>query len=231
MRLPNQVTPSSIAPVGAALLLVAVIAFGGIDSRPAAGAAEYNAAVRTSIEQIPYRVGAWVGVDSEPTQAAVRLLTPNKILQRRYINSTTGASVSLLIVHCGDVRDMLGHYPPVCYPAHGWRAVATEPTVISVNGAPASTRLYQFSRREDMVEHRMSVLDFFVLPGQQRVIFADMDEVERAARSGASGGLGVAQIQLVFAGDASVEDRRVVTGEILLAIENAVHAIGRGVQK
>ena len=40
MRLPNQVTPSSIAPVGAALLLVAVIAFGGIDSRPAAGAAE-----------------------------------------------------------------------------------------------------------------------------------------------------------------------------------------------
>jgi hypothetical protein len=86
-------------------------------------AEDYHRAIRDAVNAIPHQIGPWEGADEEVTPAAIELLRPNIIMARRYTHQDTGQVVSLLIVHCKDARDLMGHYPPVCYPAQGWRVV------------------------------------------------------------------------------------------------------------
>ncbi len=135
-----QSIPARIAPYVCAAVLCVFIVMGGISARRPSGTADYRARVKAAIEAIPYRIGPAVGTDSEPTEAAIRLLSPNKILERRYLDPSTGGAFSLLFVHCGDARDMNGHYPPVCYPAHGWKLGDTQPLNIEINGEKACAK-------------------------------------------------------------------------------------------
>jgi hypothetical protein len=217
-------------PALTAAILAAMFIIGGTAADEPSGGPEYRERVREAIDAIPYRIGAWVGVDIEPTPAAVRLLTPNRILQRRYVNPKTGGSISLLIVHCRDARDMLGHFPPVCYPAHGWKQVGTQTVSMSIGGMSAPGAVYQFVQKADLTELRMEVIDFFVLPTDETSIVADMDSVERVARSPRSAGLGVAQIQIVFNSEMADDERVKVLREVLSALEPTVAAISRGVE-
>jgi len=57
-----------------------------------------------------------------------------------------------MIVHCGDVRDMIGHYPPVCYPANGWKPGPSAPTGIQVNQEDATAYRYEFSRNDELFD-------------------------------------------------------------------------------
>lgn len=83
----------------------------------------YHAAVRDAVLEIPRQIDGWQGTDQEVPAAAIELLRPNVLLSRRYTHQETGQVVTLLIVHCKDARDLMGHYPPVCYPAQGWRII------------------------------------------------------------------------------------------------------------
>ena len=47
---------------------------------------------------------------------------PTAVLSRRFVELGTGRHATLGVIHCGDVRDMNGHYPPSCYPSSGWHA-------------------------------------------------------------------------------------------------------------
>ena len=86
---------------------------------------EYHASVKAAVEAVPTVVGSWVGIDTPVPEAAVRMLHPNIILSRRYQNLSTNETLTVLLVHVRDARDVLGHYPPVCYPGQGWRARAS----------------------------------------------------------------------------------------------------------
>jgi hypothetical protein len=220
-----------LAPVVAAILLVALIASGGIDAHRHAGMDEYLAEVRLAIESVPHRIGPAVGTDVEPTPAAVRLLAPNKILQRRYLDPLTGSSKSLLIVHCSDIRDMLGHYPPVCYPAHGWRAGPKRSMPVDVGGRSAIAMMYEFMRMDDLVESRMTVMNFFILPGNNGQVAPDMESMARLARTQQAAGLGVAQIQIVLDGTPSDSERENAARQVLGVLGPVVEAIGRGVER
>ena len=83
-------------------------------------------AVADAIAAAPYRIGPWAGADEPPAPAAIKLLHTNAILARRYERVGGDGSVSVLVVHCTDVRDMRGHWPPMCYPANGWMPRAQE---------------------------------------------------------------------------------------------------------
>jgi hypothetical protein len=219
------------APLLTGVLLVILIAAGGIDAHRHHGIEAYMAGVRTAIEAVPHRIGASVGSDVEPLAGAVRMLSPNKILQRRFIDPSTGSAMSLLIVHCGDVRDMLGHYPPVCYPAHGWRMSARSSMAIEIAGREEPIMVYQVSRTENLMESRITILNFFILPGNPAQIAPDMDDVERIARTQAAAGLGVAQIQIVIDGVPDLEMQVRTAREVVQALEPVVQSIAHGAAK
>ncbi|MFW6061969.1 MAG: exosortase-associated EpsI family protein, partial [Planctomycetota bacterium] len=106
-----------------ATLTLAIIG-GALAERLSYGSADeadpYHRRVAERIANIPYTIGDWKGEDVSVPRSAVELLQPNALCSRQYRNQKTGQVLSLLVVHCRDARDMTGHYPPVCYPAHGW---------------------------------------------------------------------------------------------------------------
>lgn len=216
------------APAIAAALLGAIWWSGGIDAREHRHAEAYFAQVASAVDALPYRIGRWVGVDSEPSPSGVKLLRPNRILQRRYMDPATGDAVSLLIVHCGDVRDMLGHYPPMCYPAHGWRLEQALPAQVRIEGRDAPARLYRFSRTDEITQRHMSILNFFILPNRDVPIAADMDTLERASGSAATVRLGAAQIQILReSGDLGAASPEVVE-EFVRTLEPIIREVVAG---
>lgn len=202
-----------------------------MDAPPLRGAPEYFDRVAEAIERVPYRIGRWIGKDVEAQPAAVRLLRPNKLMQRRYTDPFTGEEISLLIVHCGDVRDMAGHYPPVCYPAHGWRELKGQPDleIVSLLGQSAHARVYRFEQVREGVTRQMIVFNFFVLPGDGGPVTPDMDDLERATQRRASATLGSAQVQILVTERMSEAERREVVAEFVRAIEPSLREIARGV--
>jgi hypothetical protein len=222
---------SQTAPAVSAILLVALLVVGGLGDPERDGLEEYMAEVRAAIEAIPLRIGAAVGTDTEPTQAAVRLLSPNKILQRRFLDPFTGESKSLLIVHCGDVRDMQGHYPPVCYPAHGWISGPRRSIPIEIDGNQVIAVVYEFRRTDELVERTMTVANFFILPGRGANFVSDMDGLQRVARLRGRAGLGVAQVQIVLDGSPDVDTVERKVRELVPVVEPVARAIGRGVER
>jgi hypothetical protein len=219
------------APYVCIAMLAGLFFAGGLQASTPKGADDYRARVRKAIDAIPYKIGPAVGSDVEPTRAAILLLSPNKIFQRRYVDPSTGWSQSLLIVHCKDVRDMTGHYPPNCYPAHGWRSQGAERAPIQLDGESAEAMVFRFSRPEEITDRRMIVFDFFIIPDEGGTIFADMEEMDRAARASKVGGLGVAQVQIVLDEDSSPQWRETMVRESLLAVAPAVKVIGQGVKR
>lgn len=162
-----------------------------------ADAAPYHEAVRAAIALIPRQVGPWIGADAEVPEPAQRLLRPNAILARQFQRTDPAASASLVVVQCRDTRDLIGHYPPVCYPAHGWIAGGMDDLEMEVDGDATPVRRYEFTRSSWGRESSLVVYSFFVIPGQGRV--RGMDAVGRAAADYSRRHFGAAQVQVVFA--------------------------------
>lgn len=184
------------------------------------------------ISSYPYYVGTWVGQDEEVTQAAVQLLRPNKILSRRYTNtSSTGpgarGSFQLLIVQCRDSRDMVGHYPPVCYPAHGQMLLSEEPRDWKVDGMTVKGMEYLFSYRsaEQGILKRV-VYNFMIIPGQG---FArDLGSLEKAAEDYQERYYGAAQFQMVFSDSIDRADRDAILKQVIAAKPDMIRALMSG---
>ncbi len=216
---------SLLAPAVSAVVIAAVGVWGLGVPRVAPDTA-YLARVASAIDAIPYSVGGMVGTDVTPTPAAVKLLKPNRILQRQYMDPSTGHASSLLVVHCADLRDMLGHYPPVCYPAHGWVIESAVDTELTWDGKAYPAKMYRFSRSGgDMSAQSMSVLSFFVLPGADPAIVADMDHLERAARKPEIAGRGAAQFQILSLRQVEQRDQQTMTSALLEAAAPAIRSV------
>ena len=159
----------------------------------------YLAEVRADVKDLPETFGAWRGEDAPVPTAAITLLRPNAALSRRYVNTESGTAFQLWVVHCGDARDMAGHYPPVCYPNSGWsqegsREVQFEPE----NDLPGME--YTFSQMIAGRNRQLVVANLILLPnGQPATTLEDLRELESDYRNRYRG---AAQLQFVF--DASV---------------------------
>jgi len=219
-----------LAPALSAGLLIALMATGGAATISTEQTEAYHAAVRRAVEIIPYKIGPWVGRDVEAPPAAVKILRPNVLLQRRFTDPRTGRAFSLLVVHTGDVRDMLGHYPPKCYPAHGWVETDRKDTSIPIAGGGMPATEYDFRRLSDGFEQHLNVIGFFVVPGGDMDVVASYSEVTAAGRQRTRAGLGAAQIQLVSGGDFDAAERREIAAEFVQAIEPVIRVIAGGIQ-
>lgn len=220
-------------PALSAAILLGVATFRGFTPVEAEGVDAYFTEVRESIERIPYRIGPWIGRDGMPSESAQRLLKPNKIMQRDYTDPTTGAQVSLLIVHCGDTRDMEGHWPPNCYPRAGWdQAGAGRTEAFTLGGVSYPATRYTFERGTSITTRsRLEILNFFVLPGETSAIVAGMDEVNRASQRRTTAGLGAAQVQILLPAGLSDEAKRTVVDEFTRAVEPTVSVIAQGASR
>lgn len=174
----------------------------------------YHASAKAAVDAVPYIIGYWTGQDDEIPVAAQKLLRPNVILSRTYSDNTPAGemrgesrSVGLLIVQCRDSRDMIGHWPPICYRAHGMTMDAKycSPRDWKVGETVISGYEYQFTGVFQGQTSRTIVYNFLIVPGSG--IVRDMKGVEQAAEDYQQRYYGAAQFQVVFHGQASQQER------------------------
>ena len=165
---------------------------------------DYHTRAKAAVTAMPWKVEAlgtyWTAVEREAEPAAVRLLRPNIILSRKYVQNTTSGrplTAELLIVQCRDSRDMTGHYPPICYPNIGNELVYEERHgPIEVHGERVPFTEYHFEKYTQGQPVRQCVYNFFVVPG--RGVVDDIDGVHEAAEDYERRFFGAAQFQVLM---------------------------------
>ena len=224
----NRTSIGRFSPLVALVLLAAMLVTGGVNVYAPANADRYFANVAERIRQTPYQIGAWNGIDEPMTEPARELLKPNELLQRRYRNRDTGESFTLLMIHCKNTRDMEGHYPPVCYPRHGWAMRGTNPLVLSVDDQEIPANRYGFDKPSRQTVG-MDVLGFFVLPSDEQPYTAGMEALTRASRARSAAGMGAAQIQIITERSMPQTQRDEIVAMVLEEIGPTLRLIARGV--
>lgn len=220
------------APVVAAMILLAIIVFGGLGVEQPVWAEEYHAEVRSAINSIPEQVGDWIGTDDPEIQPAQqRILKPNIIVQRTYRQPGSDRYLRLLVVHCKLASDMNGHYPRICYPNMGWTLDAIEPVSIRMGTTAIPATHYEFTYNRDGREIKMYNINFFVLPARGQNLAADMQALEESSRSVRKAGLGAAQIQLISDEPLNTEEWRPVIERFVRSIEGPIDAIVQGAER
>ena len=194
---------------GVSVFAAALLLFGiGVEIRrrgPPDDAALHHERVRRAAESsIPFSFGPWIGRDVDPVAGTEDILHPNVLVQRDYENIRTGERVSVLFVQSLDARDLLGHYPPVCYPAHGLVSGPAVAMDAELEGRRIPHMRYAFSRTDIESASGIAVDAFLVVPGGG--IVRDMASVDQAAADARRRHLGAAQFQVVT--DASLPSAR-----------------------
>ena len=107
------------APIAAFLCCVGLVARHTRSLSPTEDATAYKEVVRNAITSMPHDAGEWSGIDVPIPSQAQQLLRPTAYLSRQYVNRSTGESCLVVVVHCGDARSMLDHYPAQLLPGSG----------------------------------------------------------------------------------------------------------------
>lgn len=196
-------------------------------ARPAPEDAEpYHARVRAAVDAVPRQVEGWIGEDVDIPEAAQRLLKPNAILSRGYRNIETGQAVTLVIVHTKDARDMLGHYPPNCYPRAGWTMESDGPRTWQVDALRYEGMEYAFSFTKPGQRQEMVVDNLLILPGGE---FArDMGQVIHLASDYTRHFFGAGQVQVITPAGMTDQQRQAVFQTMIGAITPVIDALRSG---
>ncbi len=211
----------------AVLCSVALLCGAALSSRVAVdeeGVRGYHAGVREAAARFPLDSGQWVGRDVPLPPSATKLLRPNAILARQYQSTEReDLAATLMIVQCADIRDMQGHYPPNCYPAHGWGA-GEGPVDARVGELPALR--YEFVRRSERGEMGITVYNAFILPSGE--VTTSMREVRRASSDYEMRPYGAAQIQVLFDDTVPAGEHAMVLAEMRRIADPVVRVLMEG---
>jgi uncharacterized protein DUF3485 len=213
----------TLAAAAAVLLLAGVAVEAGARSGAADVALHHERVRRVADSAIPYSMGDWIGRDVEPAPSAVALLRPNVLLDRQYVNVATGEVATLVFVQCSDARDLIGHYPPKCYPAHGWTLEDARPRTWNVGGREIPGMRYRFRGLAGR-QSAMVVDNFMVLPTGD--VGRDMDAVDAVARDVRLRELGAAEVQVVTGVDTTDERRDEVVRELVAGMLELIATVG-----
>ena len=178
--------------------------------------------IAEKMDAFPYQLADWMGTDVPIPTAAMDILNPNSLVSRRYTRLNSDENVVMALIHCSDIRDMQGHYPPVCYPARGWNLEegSVENIPMLLGDTDVSMRLYRFKRFDRTgLEQRQVVLSMFLLP--DGLMTTDMQDLKGISSRGTSlSSTGVAQLQMVF--NETLDQKTVVeqAGALMSAVPN-----------
>jgi hypothetical protein len=215
--------------IAAALLLVLPIVLPDESVTTAAFEAR-NARIAEAMEEVPWRIGRWRGVEVPQPVAVQDVLRPNALLSRQYQEIGGNLQAVLVVVHCSDTRDMLGHYPPVCYPANGWLPVpdsgGIEPVAVKfADRRSIDCMRYDFYVNADLGSKRgIQIYNFFVLPGGG--IAHELSELRSQAGRTRTSAMGVAQVQIALSDQVSDEEARRAVAELLEGIQPLFAVLG-----
>lgn len=222
---------SWIGPGLAALMLASLTVLHYFERGTAGNIDHYMAVVAEQIDAVPTNIGPYVGRDAAVAPGAIRLLKPNRIIQRRYTNIASEAreTFSLLLVHCQVAKDMNNHFPPNCYPNSGWEmAGPPEDLTVTVGELRIPAKRYRFGRADDMLADDMDILSFFVLPSGQVRFGGDMGLVDHSSRLPWTDKLGAGQVQILTPAAMPEDLRGEIWDQALGALAPSLHAIAEG---
>lgn len=216
-------------PLCASLLLASITLFRILAAQPVPQVERYHARVASVIDRFPFRIGNYVGADAELSKPAVELLKPNRIIQRTFVNIGTGLAFSIVIAHCKDVRDMVGHYPPVCYPAHGWRLTRSSPIELTASDMTTIPAMrYRLTRSTSGVDRTLDLVNFFVVPRPLARFAPDMDALNALAVNSRERLLGSAQVQIIVPEGLPDAELSPFLSEVLSALKPTIDAVADG---
>lgn len=189
----------------------------------------YHERVRAAIMSLPTEFGDWRSREENVPPQAIELLRPNALFGRSF-SDNQGRGATVYVIQSRDVRDLRGHYPPVCYPAHGWQeSVYGEPQTLTITDGQGPMQIpirrYEFVRQNMNQQIKLVTYCFFVLPEQP--LTWDMNAVYKAAGSPTVRHLGAAQVQVAMRMGTPVEDEPVLLAELLRPVLPAVREILR----
>jgi len=197
--------PVWLAPALAVVLLTGMAV--GNSFKPSPGDAEpFHKAVRDAADAMPDHVGKWKATSEPADEAAVQLLRPNVLAKRRFTADDERVYPTFMVVQTRDARDLVGHYPPICYRSHGWRQMAARPVTWEAGGKTFPGREYVYAMDRPEGEVRTAVANFFILPDGR--VLADHEEVRQLASDYTRRHFGAAQIWVVVNPDRAGEQRR-----------------------
>lgn len=224
--------PSDIARPGARvawictlLLLGGIAADRAFFNKPTAEAGAYHEMVAGTANAFPFSFERWLGVEAPVPQSAIAMLKPNFILSRAYQELGGDRRVTLLVVQCTDSRDILGHYPPVCYVNQGWVMQSAKPRDWLVGDQTIHGTRYVFRTGGEGVQRELVLDNFMILPSGSTA--RDMDAVDLAARDSRLKYFGAAQVQLVYDNRLSEAQRSEIFQEFARELKPTIDAITR----
>ena len=227
---------AAAAPLLTATLLLAATAW-SLTLPSAADAEPHHARVKAAVLAAPLEVAGYRGRDAEVAVEAVELLRPNVILSRSFVDEAPAQKdagprspwVQLLIVQCQDARDILGHWPPVCYVANGYDAGAVEETSWRLNGRDLPGRRYRFAKGDGFgATQAIVVANFLVLPDGR--VVRDMEEVIDAGGDHRLRSFGAAQVQILTPADLPEDARRRTEDAFIAAHSELIGLMASGVE-
>ncbi len=177
--------------------------------------------VHDAVESVPRLIGPWVGSDEQVSPQAQQLLRPNALLSRTY-RKPGGPRVQVLLVHCSDARDMIGHYPPICYPSSGWLPEVGDDSFedeLELADGILPVQVYRFRRiRDQGSPQHIRIFSAFVLPDgtPTRLI----DDINQQSQRLAVSTRGVAQLQIITPAQLPHAEARSVASEILMGMSD-----------
>ncbi len=224
---PKQTALAMLAAPLTALVLVGMTAY-SLASMRIGGNEAYLRDVKLAIEALPMQIDGYRGSDSPVQEAAQQLLRPNKLLQREYTNTFTRESFSVLIVHCADVRDMMGHYPPKCYPSSGWDLDSvSQETIERSEGGPIPITRYVVSREDDAMKHSRVIANTFLVPRADDPLGRDDRALDTVTRTRWSSGLGAAQVQIITDAKMDPATRAQIERSVAESLEGIIGAVSQ----
>ncbi|MGI9014873.1 MAG: exosortase-associated EpsI family protein [Phycisphaerales bacterium] len=211
-----------------ALILMLPLGFPAGSANDAA-AEVHNAQIREAFTEVAWQIARWRG-DVVPLPASTdATLNPNAILSRRYREIGTGIEATLVVVHCGDARDILGHWPPVCYPANGFQLTGQQALTVECDIGLAdefTVNRFDFYRPREWGDTLdVNVFNFFVKPDGSTT--ADYQSITNLAGSAGRSAMGIAQVQIVITHAMSAAEETRTLTQLLSGIKPLLLRLGK----
>lgn len=184
----------------------------------------YQDRVKAAADQVPMRIGGWVGQDAPVPVQALSVLQPNVMLSRRYVNVENGTVATVMLVHCGDAHHMVGHFPGRCYPARGWEVRSAEPRDWTIGGLRLDGMQYQFARASlTGGEQSLVVANCLLRPAGKSL--RDMEELSATLGGPLGTSSGAGQVQVIFQSDVLPAERERAIRTLLEGYRPVIDAI------
>lgn len=203
----------SILPALLSVVLLAGLSLEHPNRRPPAEVEVYHTQVREANQALPAEFGTWISTNIPLPREVVALLSPNVIFSRSYVNGIDDTTCSVLLVQSRDARDMIGHFPPVCYPGQGWTLRSAKPRFWNIDGLQLSAMDYEFHNRSFNGDRSLTITGFFILPTGH--FSTSMDDVRALSARFPDRYFGAAQIQVILYGTPSMQVREQVVTAML----------------